>query len=81
MAQAVSQVSVTVEEALSRVGGFEEALAALATLRVPIDTFFETTMVMDEDLTLRANRMKLLNAFVAPFAHVADFSLLVKTTK
>lgn len=81
LAQAVSQVSVTVEEALSRVGGFEEALAALATLRVPIDTFFETTMVMDEDLTLRANRMKLLNAFVAPFAHVADFSLLVKTTK
>lgn len=81
LAQAVSQVSVTVEEALSRVGGFEEALAALATLRIPIDTFFETTMVMDEDLTLRANRMKLLNAFVAPFAHVADFSLLVKTTK
>lgn len=81
LAQAVDQVSVTVEEALCRVGGFEEALAALATLRAPIDNFFETTMVMDDDLALRANRMKLLNAFAAPFAPVADFSLLVKTTK
>lgn len=81
LADAVKRVSVTVEEALGRVGGFEEALGALATLRAPIDTFFETTMVMDEDLALRANRMKLLNAFAAPFAPVADFSLLVKTTK
>jgi len=36
-------------------------------------------MVMDEDLSIRANRMKLLNRFVAVFAHVADFGKMAKT--
>ena len=33
---------------------------------------------MDEDLAVRANRMKLLNRFVAVFANVADFGLMAK---
>ena len=57
---------------------YKTALSELAALRKPIDLFFERIMVMDEDLDVRANRMKLLNRFVAVFAHVADFGKLAK---
>lgn len=57
---------------------YQSALAELAALRQPIDLFFERIMVMDEDLAVRANRMKLLNRFVEVFANVADFALLSK---
>ena len=35
-------------------------------------------MVMDDDPAIRANRLKLLNAFAAIFTNVADFSELAK---
>lgn len=52
---------------------YAAALAALAALRAPIDAFFEDVLIMDDDLALRENRLRLLNRFVAVFAHVADF--------
>jgi glycyl-tRNA synthetase beta chain len=55
---------------------YEGALALLADLRGPIDTFFEAVLVMDPDDAIRANRLRLLNRFVALFAGVADFSRL-----
>lgn len=58
---------------------YGRALSELAALRAPIDTFFDRLMVMDEDMAIRANRMKLLNRFVAVFAHVADFGKMAKT--
>ena len=57
---------------------YAAALAELASLRKPIDLFFERIMVMDEDPAVRANRMKLLNRFVAVFTDVADFGKLAK---
>lgn len=57
---------------------YAAALEKLAGLRKPIDLFFESTMVMDEDQALRENRLRLLNRFVAVFANVADFALLSK---
>lgn len=57
---------------------YADALVALAALRAPVDEFFDTTMVMDEDLDVRANRLKLLNRFANVFAHVADFSQMAK---
>lgn len=57
---------------------YERALGALAALREPIDTFFEEVMIMDDDPVKRANRLALLNRFVAVFASVADFSHLAK---
>ena len=52
------------------------ALTCLATLRAPIDRFFEDVMIMSADERLRANRLALLNRFVAVFKDVADFSKL-----
>ena len=60
---------------------YAAALQSLAALRAPIDTFFDQVKVMDDDLAVRANRMKLLNAFVAVFVNVADFGKLVKAGK
>ena len=62
-------------------GDYETALEVLASLRAPIDAFFADVMVMDEDLALRANRMRLLNRFVGVFANIADFGKMAKSGK
>jgi glycyl-tRNA synthetase beta chain len=53
---------------------FEDAMAALATLRAPIDRFFEEVMVNDEDAAKRAFRLGLLARFRDAVTQVADFS-------
>lgn len=77
LVRAVGQAESNVASALEN-NNYAAALSELAALRKPIDLFFENTMVMDEDQTLRGNRLRLLNSFVAVFANVADFALLSK---
>ena len=57
---------------------FDAACNALAALKEPIDAFFEDVMVMDENASLRENRLRLLNRFVGVFTDVADFGLMAK---
>lgn len=77
LVSAIGQAESNVASALEN-NNYAAALSELAALRKPIDLFFENTMVMDEDQTLRENRLRLLNSFVAVFANVADFALLSK---
>lgn len=77
LSSAVMQAESRVAQALKD-NDYATALVELASLRKPIDMFFERVMVMDEDLQVRENRIKLLNRFVAIFVHVADFSELSK---
>ena len=53
---------------------FEDAMAALAGLRAPIDAFFETVTVNDADPARRAARLMLLDRVRAAVHGVADFS-------
>ncbi|SDA11365.1 glycine--tRNA ligase subunit beta [Sphingomonas sp. NFR15] len=53
---------------------FEAAMAALATLRAPIDAFFEAVMVNDPDPAKRAARLDLLARVRKAVHTVADFS-------
>ncbi len=53
---------------------FEAAMAALATLRAPIDAFFEDVTVNDENPDKRAARLDLLDRFRVAVHNVADFS-------
>ncbi len=53
---------------------FEDAMAALASLRAPIDAFFEGVMVNDPDPDKRAFRVGLLTRFRDAVHRVADFS-------
>jgi glycyl-tRNA synthetase beta chain len=55
---------------------YGDALGMLADLRGPVDAFFDTVLVMDEDAAVRANRLSLLNRIVALFGGFADLSLL-----
>jgi len=54
----------------------EGRLRALAQLRGPVDTFFDTVLVMAEDERVRANRLALLDSVLALFYRVADISRL-----
>ena len=53
---------------------FTAAMAALATLRGPIDAFFDQVTVNDADANKRACRLALLDRFRAAVHKVADFS-------
>ncbi|MGC0151273.1 glycine--tRNA ligase subunit beta [Chromobacterium vaccinii] len=55
---------------------FAGALAQLASLKAPVDAFFDGVMVMADDAGIRANRIALLAGLAALFNRVADISLL-----
>ena len=69
----------TVEKKVSaamKKGLFDEALMAVASLRDPVDRFFDAVMVMAEDKDVRRNRLALLGQIAALFGKLADFSKL-----
>ena len=53
---------------------FSGAMTALASLRAPIDAFFEAVIVNDPDDSVRARRLNLLARFRDAVHRVADFS-------
>ncbi|RKF23508.1 glycine--tRNA ligase subunit beta [Altericroceibacterium spongiae] len=53
---------------------FEGAMAALASLRAPIDAFFESVIVNAPETEKRSARLALLDNFRAAVHNVADFS-------
>lgn len=55
---------------------YQTALQTLASLRAPVDTFFEEVMVMAEDEALKLNRLALLKQLQDLFLQVADISVL-----
>lgn len=57
-------------------GDYAGALSALATLRAPVDEFFDSVMVNADDDAVRRNRLSLLDALRNEFLKVADISLL-----
>lgn len=56
---------------------FRGALADIASLRKHVDVFFDTVMVMDKDVEIKANRLALLAGITELFSRIADFSRLV----
>jgi glycyl-tRNA synthetase beta chain len=55
---------------------YQAALKALALLREPIDSFFDSVMVMADDEAVKINRLTLLNDIRNSFFAIADISLL-----
>ncbi|MBS1128612.1 MAG: glycyl-tRNA synthetase, beta subunit, partial [Nitrospirae bacterium] len=56
---------------------FRGALADIASLRNPVDAFFDKVMVMDKDAEVKQNRLALLAGITGLFSMIADFSRLV----
>jgi glycyl-tRNA synthetase beta chain len=75
--KAVDKVADGIAQALAD-QRYDRAVQYLASLRAPIDRFFEEVLVMDPDERLRANRLRLLNRFVSVFSQVADIGKLAK---
>jgi glycyl-tRNA synthetase beta chain len=71
--QALQQVEKSVEDRVAR-GDYMTALRAIASLRAPVDTFFDEVMVMAEDEKVKKNRLALLTAVARLFGGIADFS-------
>jgi len=67
-------------ESLRQAKKYSEALQAIATLRQPVDAFFEAVMVMAPDAAVRANRLALLQQILADFTKIADFSEIVTSS-
>jgi glycyl-tRNA synthetase beta chain len=55
---------------------YAAGLHRLARLRAPVDSFFDSVMVMDENAELRLNRLALLSELRRLFLHTADLSRL-----
>jgi len=55
---------------------YAEALARLATLREPVDAFFEAVMINAEDASVRKNRYAMLARLRGLFINIADISVL-----
>ena len=73
LADALDAAVPAVAAALGR-EDFAGAMAALATLRGPVDRFFDGVTVNDADPALRRNRLALLRALRSAIDPVADFS-------
>ncbi|HEY5975720.1 MAG TPA: glycine--tRNA ligase subunit beta [Geobacteraceae bacterium] len=70
---ALLQVTETVAAAVAG-KDYIAALAEIATLRPPVDAFFERVMVMAEDERVKTNRLALLTSIARLFGGIADFA-------
>ncbi|MGK0375471.1 MAG: glycyl-tRNA synthetase beta chain [Arenicella sp.] len=57
-------------------GDYQRGLEKLASLRTPVDNFFEHVMVMSDNDVERNNRLALLKRMQSLFLRVADIALL-----
>ena len=69
VAETASNVSTHVSD-----NDYAGAIEQLATLRQPVDAFFEKVLVNDPDEAVRVNRLKLLARLRDTMHLVADFS-------
>lgn len=79
--KALAQDVAVMSEALEPVfasGDYQQALSQLASLREPVDAFFDNVMVMADDEAIKQNRLTLLNDLRNLFLQIADISLLQK---
>ncbi len=74
--QALAKAVYDAEQALANAGSYRETLERLASLREPVDSFFEAVLVNAEDAAVRNNRYALLAKLRGLFLGVADISVL-----
>jgi glycyl-tRNA synthetase beta chain len=75
LANAFKGLEPTVEQAYRNLE-YTAALKALATLKAPVDAFFDKVMVMDKDARVRDNRIGFLGMLHGTMNRIADLSKL-----
>lgn len=69
--------TMAMEEAVAKalpLRHYPEVFKALASLKAPVDAFFDAVLVMTDNLEIRANRLALLVRISQTFLQLADFS-------
>jgi glycyl-tRNA synthetase beta chain len=56
---------------------YQDALAAIATLRPAVDAFFDKVMVLDSDQNVRGANLEVISNTLNSFSSIADFSEIV----
>ena len=74
--KAFEAIKVVAEELIGK-NDYTGALEALQKLSMPIYSFFDSVMVMDDDLKIRANRLALLKSMDNLLSQVAAFGKIV----
>jgi glycyl-tRNA synthetase beta chain len=74
---AAATALVPVVAKLRQQRAYGEALAAIATLRPVVDTFFDKVMVLDNDPAFRGANLGLIDEVLRGFSGIADFSEIV----
>jgi glycyl-tRNA synthetase beta chain len=77
LAAAFKGVQGTVEKAYGDLE-YTRALKELASLKAPVDAFFDKVMVMDKDARVRDNRIGFLGTLHGTMNRIADLSKLAK---
>jgi len=67
-----------IELAPQKLSSYKEFFKALLNFVPIIDKFFEKVMVMDENIEIRNNRLRLLAAANKEFLKIADFTKIIK---
>ncbi|MDH2997694.1 glycine--tRNA ligase subunit beta [Pasteurellaceae bacterium LFhippo2] len=75
LAEAVLGLKAEIQPLIAQ-GDYTAVLDKLASLRQPVDSFFDNVMVNAEDQKLRNNRLAILSTLQGLFLQVADISLL-----
>ena len=77
-AQLFSAIKVVNESVAANIASedFDAAMQDLASLRTPVDAFFENVLVNDDDPNVRVNRLNLLARLRDTMHLIADFSKL-----
>jgi glycyl-tRNA synthetase beta chain len=77
LAASFKRLAETVEKAYGELE-YTLALKALASLKEPVDAFFDKVMVMDKDARVRDNRIGFLGTLHGTMNRIADLSKLAK---
>ena len=56
---------------------YDKALVLLSTLKAPIDNFFDSVMVMVDDMELRNNRLALIKKIYLKMLRICDITYIV----
>lgn len=71
----IDSLKASVETAVKN-KAYTEAFTLLATLKEPVDTFFDDVMIMADDATVRKNRLAILSTLKGLLTSVAEISEL-----
>lgn len=75
LVECLEAIESTVEPLLA-ISNYKDTLSHLAELREPIDSFFDSVMVMDNDEAVKLNRLSILARLRGLFLSCADISVL-----